>query len=183
MRAMSPREARLVAVLGLVAALALIDVAVVQPIADGCAARAEARRALAVQYLANDRVIAAIPRLARAARAATARAGDFALAAPDAGSASEALRERMQAAITAAGGDFRGGDDVPAADGRVAARIAARLSGAQLGSVIARIENGTPSPIITGVTVSAGDALVTGHAATMDVTLEAQVPWHVAAAR
>lgn len=183
MRPMSPRESRLVAVLVLVAVLALVEAAVVQPIVDGFATRAQTRRDLATQYLANDRVIAAIPRLARAARAAQAHAADDALPAPDAATAGEALRARMEAAIAAAGGDMRGGDDVPAPAGSVAIRIAARLSGEQLGAALARLQNAAPYPIITGVEVSAGDALVTGHAATMDVSIDAQIPWRPAPAR
>lgn len=181
MRAMSPRESRLVAILVLVALIVLVDVAIIAPIVGGFADRAARRDALTVRYAANDRIIAAIPRLRRQAERQQRLLGDYALVAPDAATAAELLRERMQAAIGAVGGDVRGGETMPAPAGLAATRIVARLDNGQLGAALARLENDTPYIVLTGLEVAANDALVTGHAAAMDVTLDAQIAYHPAA--
>jgi hypothetical protein len=180
---MSPRERRLVALLVLVAMIALADLAVIAPIADGFADRARQREDLQARYYANDRIIAAIPRLRRQAEAQNKLLDHFALAAPDAGTASDMLREKLQAAVTAAGGDFRGGEDMPPLPGSVATRVSARLSSAQLFTLLAQVQNAHPLITITALGVGADDALVTGQAATLDVRLEASVPYHPAPAR
>ncbi|MFK9781021.1 hypothetical protein ACJEM9_24915, partial [Escherichia coli] len=72
MRALSPREARLVAVLILIALIALVQGLVIGPIISGFAARSAERADLTLRYAANDRMIAAIPRLRRQAQARNA---------------------------------------------------------------------------------------------------------------
>ncbi len=195
MPALSPRESRLLAILLLVAALALADILVVLPVQNGFAERARQRQLLLARYAANDRLIGAIPRLARAAAQRDRLLAGYTLAAPDAASAADALRDRLQAAANAVGGDFHGTEDIaqaPGANGsaspngplnKVATRAAVRLSAAQLTQFLAALENARPYVTITALAVRADDTLVTGHATTLEVTLEAAIAYHSASVR
>ena len=183
MRPLSPRESRLVAILVLLALIALADVAIFAPLIDGFADRARQRQDLAIRYAANSRIIATIPRLRRQAESRNRLLDRYALAAPDAATAEDLLRERLQSAISAVGGEFRGGEGVPSSPGRVATRVSARLSSAQLTTLLTQVQNAPPLILVTALGVSADEALVTGQAATLDVHLEASVPYHPAPAR
>jgi hypothetical protein len=189
MRPLSARESRLLAVLLLVAAVTLVDVVVVQPLLDGFTARAQQRQVLLARYAANDRLIGAIPRLAREAAQRDRLLAGYTLSAPDAGTAADALRDRVQAAATAVGGDFHGAEDIVQAPGAsgpasdVAVRATLRLSAKQLTKFLATLENARPFVTITALAVRADDTLVTGQATTLDVTLEAAIPYHPASAR
>lgn len=183
MRPLSPRESRLVAVLILVAVVALAQFAVIAPIMHGFADRAEQRRELRARYAANDRMIAAIPRLRRQAETRNALLRHYTLAAPDPGAAAEMLRDRLQSAVTAIGGDPRGGEDIPAPPGTVAARVNARLASPQLTALLVTLQNARPAITVTAMAISADDALVSGQSTTLDVQLEASIPFRPALAR
>jgi len=183
MRALSKREARLVAVLILIAALVLGDWLVVQPLLDGFADRAAARAQLTVRYAANERLIGAVPRLVREAARRDAALGRYVLPARDAGSASDALRQRVQAATSAVGGDFRGSEDGPASPGTVTTRVALRLTSEQLDRLMALLENARPLITVTALSVGADDALVTGRATDLDVQLALSLAYHPARQR
>ena len=188
MRALSPRESRLLAIALLLAAVTLVDVVVVQPLVGGFAARAEQRQELLAHYAANDRLIGAIPRLGREAAQRDRLLAGYALAAPDAGTAADALRDRLEGAANAVGGDFHGGEDVVrpsnpfGAANRVATRITLRLSATQLTRFLALVQNARPFVTIDALSVSADDTLVTGQATTLEVTLEAAIAYHPPAA-
>jgi hypothetical protein len=189
MPALSRREARLLAILLLVTALALLDLVVVEPLLDGFAARAQQRQLLLARYAANDRLIGAIPRLARAAAQRDRLLAGYTLAAPDAASAADSLRDRLQATANAVGGDFHGAEDIVQSPGPagssniVATRVTLRLSAAQLTQFLLVLENTRPFVTITALAVRADDTLVTGQATTLEVTLEAAISFHPAAAR
>jgi general secretion pathway protein M len=183
MRPLSRREARLIALLILVALIALLDLMVVAPIVSGFTDRAEQRELLLARYSANDRTIAAIPRLRRRAEAQGHALARFTLAAADSAGAAQNLRDRLQNAVTAIGGDFRGSADAPAAPGWASAHVDARLTQPQLAALLTNLENSPPFLIVNSLSVSADDALVTGTASTLDVQIEASVPVHLSAAR
>ncbi|WP_420383917.1 type II secretion system protein GspM [Novosphingobium sp.] len=183
MRALAPRESRLVAVLLLIAALGLFDLVVVDPLISGFAARAQQREALQARYAANERTIAAIPRLSRQAAARAHQADLYTLNAADMPTAADALRDRMQAAANAVGAEFHGAEDLPGAPGMIAARVAMRVPAGKLAPLIAAIENATPLVTIKGLSVSADDALLSGAAASLDVKLEIAIAFHAAARR
>lgn len=183
MRALSAREQRLVALLLLVVAAALVQLVVIGPIVSGFTSRAERRAMLQLRYQANQRVIGAIPRLRREAERQRAATDRFTLRAADAGTADEALRERLQHAVEAAGGEFRGSESIAVTPGWAGARLTARLSAPQTMALIAMLENQTPYLIARALVVSADDALVTGHASPLDVQLEVSVPLRLARAR
>jgi general secretion pathway protein M len=181
---LSPRQSQAAALFILLALLTFVTLVIVQPLVSGFYERAAQRRQLALQYSANDRNIAAIPRLRRMAEAHERLLGDFVLTAPDAASAGEALRQRMQTAIITLGGDFRGGEDIPPpAAGQAAARITARISSNQLNLLLASIQNSKPFLTITALVIGADEALVTGQASTLDVQIEASIPYRPAAKR
>jgi hypothetical protein len=194
MQPLSRREARLLAILLLVTALALVDLVVVEPLLDGFAARAQQRQILLARYAANDRLIGAIPRLARAAAQRELLLAGYTLAAPDAASAADALRDRLQAAATSVGGDFHGAEDIAQPPGpggmssngpanTVAIRASLRLSATQLTQFLATLENTRPFVTITALAVRADDTLVTGQATTLEVSLEAAIPYRPASLR
>lgn len=180
MRTLSPRESRLLAVLGLVAALALVQFAVVAPLLDGFSARAAEREMLRQRQSAETRLIAAVPRLGRIAGARRALLRGYVLAPADAAGASEYLRGQAQAAIAAVGGDYRGGEDATAGPGIAAVRVSARLTPAQLTALLVRLQNARPAIVVPAYAIAADDVLVTGKASAMDVQLEAQVPYSAA---
>jgi hypothetical protein len=176
-RPLSPREAKLVAVAILLAAVGLAWLGVVQPIVAGFADRAAQREQLLARQVANDRMIAAIPRLRRAAQDHQRALAAFTLPASDAPTATGQLRAALQAALMAAGGTFRGAEDLlPPPAGRVACRLSARLSPDQLGRFLALAQNHRPALLITALTINAEDALVTGRATSLDVQLDASAP-------
>jgi len=183
MRQLSPREARLVAVLILVALITFVSLLVIHPIVSGFSERSERRELLLARYAANDRTIAAIPRLRRRAEAQRETVDRFTLSAADAGSGAEVLRDRLQNAVTAVDGDFRGGEDVPVSAGWVGARVNTRLTSAQLGALLANLQNAQPYLIVNSLVIGSDDTLVTGAAATLDVQIEASIPLRLSAAR
>lgn len=183
MRALSLRERRLVAVLLLIAALACIHLLVIHPILSGFAARAEKREALMLAYQRNARIIAGVPRLRREAERQQATLARFTLAAPNAESGGELLKERLQHAVEAAGGEFRGAEDKTAPSGWVRASAGTRLNAGQLAQLLVSLENGQPYLVINSLLVTADEALITRGPSQLDVQIEATLPLRAAAAR
>jgi hypothetical protein len=179
----SRRQAQAAALLILVGLLALITMVIVGPLVSGFYERAAQRKQLAVQYNINNRNIAAIPRLHRLAKEHERLLGDFVTTAPDSASAGEALRQRLQTAIITMGGDFRGGEDIPAPARQAAIRVTARIPSNQLNLLLANIQNTKPFLTITALVVGADEALITGQASALDVQIEASIPYRVAAKR
>lgn len=182
-RPWSRREARLVALLILVAVVAVVYLAIVAPIVGGVVDRAEQRQALLERYAANGRIIAAIPRQRRLAEGRNRIAADYMLTAPDGATAGELLRARLQSQVLAAGGDFLSGEDMAAPARTAAVRVSMRTDWPQLLKALASIENSLPYVTISSLAIGADDALVTGRATKLDVQLEATIPFKPAAAR
>lgn len=183
MRPLSRRESRLTALLILVGVIATVQLAIVGPIVAGFADRARERDDLTARYTRNNRIIAGIPRLRREAEARSQVMRDYVLYAPDGGSAAEQLRQRMQSAVLAAGGTFRGGEDIAAPPRTAGTRVTARLSWPQLLAMIARLQQERPYLTITSLAIGADDAAVSGQAGSLDVQLEATLPYSPAAVR
>jgi hypothetical protein len=183
MRRLSRREARLVALLLLAVAVAIVYFAVVNPIVAGFSDRAEQRQALIQRYEVNGRIIAAIPRQRRMAEARSRIAADYTMAANDSASAGEALRARLQTQVLASGGEFLSGEDMTAPAHAAAVRVSMRIEWPLLLKLLTNIENGRPYLTIASLAIGADDALVTGQATKLDVQLEATIPFKPAAAR
>ncbi len=175
-RTLSSGQSRMIAVLILLGLIALVALVIVGPLVSGFYEREAQRQQLALQYSANARNIAAIPRLSRMAKEHERLLGDFVVTAPDAASAGEALRSRLQTAIVSLGGDFRGGEDIPAPAGQAATRVTARISTGQLNALLANLQNSRPFLTITALVIGADDALVTGQVSALDVQIEASIP-------
>ncbi len=183
MRELSPRESRLLAVGLLLVVLLLVDLVVIQPLIDGFGDRARQRQELLARYSANERIIAAIPRLSRQAAMRSKQTALYTLVAADPAAATDSLRDRIQAAANTAGAEFRGSEDLGAAPGMVATRAALRVPAGKLAPLVIAIENSSPLVTVTGLSVSADDALLTGAAASLDVKLDIAIAFRPASAR
>ncbi len=171
------------ALLILIAVLVAADLGIVQPLLDGFADRAAARTQLTARYVANARLIGAVPRLVREAGRRDVALARYVAPERDAGAASDMLRQRVQAATSAVGGTFRGSEDVAGSPGTVVTRTSLRLTAPQLDRLIALIENGRPLITISALSVGAEDALVTGRATDLDVQIEVSLAYHAAPKR
>jgi hypothetical protein len=177
-RTLSPRERRMVALLILMALFALVYLAVVAPIASGFAARDARREQLLLRYQHNVRTIASIPRLRRQSEQRRAASRAFVLPAHDLESGREALKERLQRAIEAGGGEFREANDGEgeARPGWAQARATASTSLGQLTATLARLQQDQPFLVVDTLTVGADAALTTGRPSALDVQIEASIP-------
>lgn len=177
MRPLSARERKLIAVLVLVLAVALVLTIVIGPVASGFSDRAARREALVQTFHANELRIGSLGALqAEAERQTGAMRGLF-MAAPDAGEASEALRERVETAVQELGGDIKASEAVPAEEGWARAAMDMRVSHAQLAALLARLNAMKPALAVETVTVIADDALTNYKSDLLDVRLEATAPF------
>lgn len=179
----SARERRLVALLILLAAIALAWLLLVAPVLAGFAERAQRREALALQYAHNLRTIGAIPRLRRQAERQRAATRGYVLDAADVEAGRELVKARLQDAVEANGGEYREGSDAEGRPGWARASAAARLSLPQLVAVLTRVRGDAPYLVTEALTVSADEAVVTGRATTLEVTIDASAPLRAPAAR
>lgn len=183
MRALSERERRLVALLLLIALLAGAYYALVAPILDGFASRAEKRAHLSLRAQHNQRTIAALPHLGRQAAQQRAAAADYEIEASSPEAGREWLQERLRHAVVTAGGEYQDGADGEGRTGWVHARARARLTLPQLVAVLTSLQAEPPWLIVESLAVTANDALAGGPSLTMDVDIEAAIPVRIAAAR
>lgn len=176
MRTLLPRERRLLAIAVLALVIAAAWLGAIQPLLGGFANRAAERDALIAHYAANERMIARIPDLRRAAEEQARGGGDYQLAAPDAGQGAEILRTRLEDSLARAGGQLRASAAVDAENGWVAAHASARLTHAQLIDWLGRLQNEPPYLALSSLKISAERALVDNHDDLLDVDLEASIP-------
>lgn len=173
MAALSPRERRLVAILILVAAIALLWLGLVAPLANGFTERAEQRERLALVHANNARLIASIGRLRRLAEAQRADRDRFRISAPTLTAANELLKARLSDTIANAGGQTRSVQEVEADPGRVRAWIEARMTLPQLVAALRVLETEAPLLALSSLSVSADPAATTARPDTLNVRIEA----------
>lgn len=183
MNSWSPRERKLVAVGLAVAALALVWLAVISPFVSGFAERARQREQLTAQYGQNERMIARISRLRRAAVGQAQVATNYFATARDADQATELLKTRLADSLTRAGGELRASESVETKQGWVRASVSGVVSYPQLIAWLDRLSNVPPYLVIETLSVSADRAINTNHLDLMDVQLEASIPLSPAHAR
>ncbi|MEI6643478.1 MAG: type II secretion system protein GspM [Novosphingobium sp.] len=177
MRPLSARERKLIAVLILVLAVSLVLAILIGPIVGGFSDRTARAEALIQTFHAGEQRIASLGALqAEAERQSDQMKGLF-MAAPDAGEASEALRERVETAFQEAGADIKASEAVPAEDGWARTAIDARMSHVQLAGLLARLNALKPALAVETVTVIADDALTNYKSDLLDVRLEASAPF------
>lgn len=172
MASLSRRERRLVAVAMLCALLALLLYGVVLPIVDGFSDRAAMRDTLRETYARDERAVVQIASVRRAAEAQRRDAGRFRLDGASPTLAADRLKERIGAAITAAGGDLRSVEDIAAVPGAIRVRADARMVNPQLVAMLAAIERSDPLLVVENLSVTADQAFQTGRASPLDIRIE-----------
>ena len=177
MRALTPRESRLVATGLLVAAVVGVLGLVVQPLAEGFVARAEERADLEAEYARNARVLdgAAGWRAAATRQAETAPA--FALAAADASGATEALRTLLSEVFGQPGSQIRNvGEQAAPRPGWAGAGLEAEMAQPQLYAGLLRLARDHPAVVIDGLSIAALHNGDIGAAPRLSVRMEVSAP-------
>lgn len=172
MRTLAPRERRLGAVAILVGVLALGWLAIIRPIVDGFASRAAQREALMLTYARDERTIGQLGSIGRAAARQQQTSGLYHMPAADIAAANAALAERLGSAVTAAGGELRGVEDMAAPSGIARARLTCRLTGRQLAVLLERLENAPPFLTVDAVGIGANEDQAEARPDLLDVRLE-----------
>lgn len=181
--ALSQRERRLLAIAILLALIALVWLALIAPLIDGFAERAERRDLLGAAYQRNDRLISSLPRLRRnAERQRTART-EFALPAANAAQASDLLKERLSIQFEEAGGQVLTVEEVPTRPGWAQARLQGSATLDQIIPLLGRLQNEPPYLVIESLSIVADKAAQSGHLDRMDIKVEASSPFGAANAR
>ena len=176
MKALSPRERRLVAILILVAAIAAIWFGLISPLFTGFSDRAEQRVQLQQQFVRNERQIATIARLRRSIEQQRLSNADYRTPGDTVTAAAETLKERLSNLVSAGGGELRAVQDVSDRPGWARIWVEARMSLPQLVSTLTKVQNQTPFLAVNGVTISADRALQSGKLDIMDVRIEVSSP-------
>lgn len=175
MKPMSARERKLVAVGLLVALIALLWLGLVQPIYGSFATNADRRAELRLQYIQNERLIARMSALRRAAEEQKRLRQLYALDAPNAEQGGELLKERLEASLAKAGGELRVTESVDAPSGWVRASATALVSNDELAAWISTLNNEQPYLVTESLTIVADRALNSGRLDLMDVKIEVSI--------
>lgn len=185
MRALEPRERKLVALGLLVGAIAGVWLGVISPILGGFQSRADRRAQLIGRYQTDQRLLAAIPTLRVEADDQRRTAPLYQITAPSPASATDALKQRLTAALSEAGGVVADVDPVQAdvPPGWISLRADAQINLTQLVAAIRRLENEAPYVVVDYASIGADGALRSGHAAALDARLQISALFHPAPAR
>lgn len=178
MRQLSPRESRLVALLILVAAFALLILVVINPIIGSFRDRAAQRDQLALTFQTNEQRIANLNTLQHAAEEqADALRGRF-IVAPNTDEAGEALREKLEGAGTSVGATIKATEaGVSSEEGWTRASLEARLTDTQLAQLLERLNLIEPVLVIEAVNIVAEEQLINRKSDQIDVRIEASAPF------
>ena len=178
MRTLSPRESRLIALLILVAAIALVILVVINPIAGSFRDRAAKREELAFTFQSNELRIANLNALQHAAEdQAEAQRGLYIVPA-NADEAGEALREQLESAAQGVGATIKATEaGVSSEEGRTRASLEARLGTGQLSQLLDRLNLAKPVLVIETMNVVAEEQLTNSKSDQIDVRLEASAPF------
>ena len=176
------RERRLVAVGGLVGAIALCEAVVVAPIAAGFSERAQERDRLRAEYAHAEQTIAVLPRLRRLSRFTLGESKAFTIGGVTPDAAGLALEERLRIGVEAAGGEYRGGNHDGSLPDRIQARAVIRIPVEKLVPWLAKLENEQPFIIVEQLAIAADAALASQKTEPLDVNIEVSIPYNRAAA-
>jgi hypothetical protein len=155
MKALLPREQRLLAAGLLLCCLAGIGEFIILPIVDGFIDRREALAELSAAYIRNDHVIAGLPAWRMEAEEQAKTAGRFAIVAPTAAVGNEALVQRMSQTVRAAGGTVLSTQKVQSDLPRnwIGIQSDLRLTLSQLTTVLAHFQNEEPYVVVDFLSV------------------------------
>ena len=177
MRALQPRERKIVALGILVAMLFAVWYVLIDPLIVGFIDRAQERAELGTTYEHNARVLSGIANWRQEADEQSATQSQYGIVAPTKVLAAEALKQRMSKLAAAVGGSVQGVSELPAdKENWVRVRADLQLTMSQLYKSLNRLENEAPYVVVGYVSVVADRAIQTGHLATMDVRLEVSAP-------
>ena len=178
MSSLSQRERRLVAVAVLFTLIALMWLGFVRPVLAGFEARTAQREELVNRYERNERLRFQLRPWAAQARRQRQSAPLYAVAAPTAPLAAEALQDRVGRALRDAGATVNAvRDEAPGGSGLVRVRADATVTVAQLTEAIVRLQTQPPLVVIESVGVTADQAFTSGRLSPMDVRLEVSAAW------
>lgn len=176
MKPLTARERRLVAVAIALALAALAWLGLVRPVLGGFVERTQQREQLAARFEQNERMIARIAMLRRAAEQQRRSAADFALPAASAEEGAELLRVRLGESLTAAGGELRSGEPIEAPAGWVRASAGGVMSYAQMVAWLERLGRERPYLVIETLVVGADRSINSNRLDQLDVNVEASIP-------
>ncbi len=176
MNALTLRERRLVAVAVLIAIIAFVMLAIINPLVSGFSTRATQREALTNQYGQNERLIARTVDLRRAAETQNQLLPLFSLSAPNAEAGGELLKARLEAALEKSGGELRSSETTEAKPGWAGARISVLVTNAQLTSWLGLLVTQQPYLSLDSISIAADRALNSGRLDGMDVKIEVSIP-------
>ena len=183
MKTPNAREQRLIAVLILVAAVALVWLGIVQPILDGFAERREARAQLLMQHQRNQQIAASLPLLRAAARRQRADAPRFALPARNQEEATERLRDLVRRTALRHEIVTKMSQGADGKAGWASLRVTMVVGMAPFARFLADVQNEQPLILIGATSIAANAAFQAGTAAPMEVQLEISAPFDAAAIR
>ena len=176
MQASSQRERKLVALLILLALVTSLWLLIIAPIVAGFSARAVERAELLRRYQANERTIASIPRLRRQAENQRETFRNYVITAPTSAGASAQIQDRLQRVVENAGGEIGNIENVATPDDHVKLRTSARLTLAQVATVLTQLQNEAPFLIVETLNIAADQAVISGRLESMEVSFEVSVP-------
>lgn len=177
MKPTTARERRLIAVLLLVAAIALLWLGLLSPVIDGFRARSAERQALHALDARNQRLAAGLPLLRATAARQRAEAGRFVLPAATAEQAVTLLKVRLRATARRHGIVTRAVQEVEARPGWAAVRADGVFDWVQFSAFVTDLQNQVPIAPVSSLTVSAEAAMESGRAGPMEVRLEIAAPF------
>lgn len=181
MNSLNPRERRLLAVAVLIGVVAAGWLGLFSPLIGGFVARQAQRQALLATYQRDQRLLDAIPAWRAEAEMQKKTQGAYAVEAPSQLQAQEALKQRLGAAVTAAGASAPMVQDLQAdlPSGWIGARADAQLTLAQLNSSLRRLESEEPFVVVDYLSINAERSFRSGHAGPLDVRLELSAPFRL----
>lgn len=185
MKALDPRERRILALGLLVGVIAVIWLALISPLLSDFQNRSRRREESLAQYRTNQRLLASIPALRATAFEQRRTAALYQITAPSQGVAVEALEQRLAASLTESGGTVSAVQQIQAdvPPGWISVRADAQIDLTQLATSIRRLENEAPYVVVEYASLSADRALRSGEAAPLDVRLQILALFHSAPAR
>ena len=175
MKPLTARERKLVAVGLLVVAFALFWLALVQPLYGIFAGNAERRIELQQNFRQNERLIARISTLRRAAEEQQKTQWQYAIKAQNAEQASEVLKARLESSLAKVGGELRSTEHVEASAGWAQASATALVSNEQLTNWIYLLNKQQPYLVVESLNIVADRALNSGRLDLMDVKIEVSI--------
>lgn len=173
MRPMTLRERRLMALAVLAGMIALLWVALMEPVIGGAFRRNEERQALLTQWARGERLLTAMAHFKSIASAQSNTAPKFVIQAPTTALATEKLKERVAGAVNGEGGTVKAisGVDEGVPGSWVRVRTDLRVTHDQLYRTLRRLESEAPYVVIDFLSIAADRSAVSGELEPLEAAL------------